>query len=296
MVCADARRALAAPAAPGLEQHHRRRRGQVEAGHARFHGDGDTPSGGGEQGRSQAAALPAEGEDRARGRAGPPPRGGRLRGRSATRGRPGGRGPVRRATGRAKCRPALPRTATGCQGSRSPVVSTAGGSGGGGDPHHGPEVPQVVGPVEEDHRVGAGGGQEGGGVGLRAAGQGQHRSGGGRPGPGAANSSGSHLAASRAGSARRRSGARPSGQGEDRLRVGGDRLGHRGAEAQGVLQGVEPLEHDLGGVAAGALVAGGAAGHALSLARRRPGARRRAAPVAWSRPMSGGGACGAFWR
>ena len=123
-------------AAPGLEQHHRGRGGQVEAGDARFHGDGEA-----QRGRRRAGPGPGRGAPLRRRGSGPAagrcPRGTRLRERRPPGAVRRGRGPVRRATGRAKCRPALPRTATGCQGSRSPGGDHRGGFRSGGDSHYG---------------------------------------------------------------------------------------------------------------------------------------------------------------
>ena len=144
----------------------------------------------------------------------------------------------------------------------------AGGPGGGRHPHHGPQVAQMIGSVEQHHRLRPRGGEHRRRSHGGTASQGHHGSGRSRRIQ-AGELLGAHLG-QQGGQVGNQVGGQARRQREDRRRVGGDRLEDRGPEAEGMLEGVEALEHDQGGVVTGALVAGGAAGHGPSLARRGP--------------------------
>ena len=110
--------------APGIEDHRDRAR-QAETGHALAHGNGDLPVRCRQHLRTEAAPLRAECRE-SRDRATRRERSGSPSGWTATSGRSWRAGSSSmRATGRAKCSPAEPRSAAGCQGSCGPVVNTA---------------------------------------------------------------------------------------------------------------------------------------------------------------------------
>ena len=105
--------------AAGLEQHHGGHGSQVQAGHPGLHRDSDPPGGGLEPGLPQAAPFPPKASTARAGRS--IPHSGSPCGWTAIRhrsggGNPAGGSPARRATGRAKCRPALPAPPPGATG------------------------------------------------------------------------------------------------------------------------------------------------------------------------------------
>ena len=150
----------------------------------------------------------------------------------------------RRATGTAKCSPAAPRSASGCQGSWLPVREHAGGVGGGGDAHAGAHVAEVARILEQRPRA-------------RSRRVGEHRArrrpralrrAPSRPVDGASGASCSKTSGSTS-RASARDAARPSSGASARcqaLELGGvarDDLEHVRAEAQRVLERVEAFEH-----------------------------------------------------
>ena len=78
------------------------------------------------------------------------------------------------ATGRAKCRPAEPRSAAGCHGSRAPVVEHRRRAGGRRDPHHGAEIAGMRGIFQQHDRFRVRAAKDGGGVDLRPRRDRQH--------------------------------------------------------------------------------------------------------------------------
>ena len=156
------------------------------------------------------------------------------------------------ATGRAKCRPAAPRSASGCQGSLLPVVSTAAASAAAATRTQAPMLPIVRGSSSSTTGAARSSASDRLDVDRRAAGDRDH------PGAGRVRGHlGQHLGLDRRDPLRQRAGqvrGQLRRQAIELLAVGGDRLDQLGAEAQRVLERVKPLQHGQLTIAAGGSV------------------------------------------